>query len=451
MYSIQKYGQLICIPLVEKSGTPKTRCLAMRECRTSIDYVGLNAIGKKGIILVAKSLSAESLAENRIASLDIFEAVLKRMNGDIQKLFRVCGKSNISRKARDLVEERWAKHNPSNILDLSSDASICTSKENYVGVSNKRKKKIIQKEHPSPSPSSRIPVLSTSSSGIKRRSTLGLDNSIPVFNLPLRDSNDSSRYSSQHDSVAASSLPNGPFTFKYDTIENKNKNEYNDKKYEAGLDASHDVRHPKLDFSTPRRNSLMSKDAPDITKKSSSTLLNSRSKAIPFEINSESAQQNSYTPKTGAAASLRARLQQIRDKHRNTPVKILSESDHNIEKELNHKEVPSKSLKSQHPPDSIKEEKVSNKKFYADDGVSEEIQAMLDSPNSLQEGDHVLQQAATALRKLHASISKNSPKNAVIDLSVMKRIRSEVLTDTSSYVFLLTRFVFLTIKVCNLS
>jgi len=85
LYSPQKYGQLICIPLLERSGTPKTRLIAMIECCSCVNAIGLSAVGKKGVLVVIRMVSEETLAENRNAALDVITAVIVKMNGDIKK------------------------------------------------------------------------------------------------------------------------------------------------------------------------------------------------------------------------------------------------------------------------------------------------------------------------------------------------------------------------------
>ena len=53
LYPLDKYGSIICVAVIENSTTPKTRGLAVRECRMCVGKAGLSAIGKKGILTVA--------------------------------------------------------------------------------------------------------------------------------------------------------------------------------------------------------------------------------------------------------------------------------------------------------------------------------------------------------------------------------------------------------------
>lgn len=108
LYHLEKYGSIVCISVIENSSTPKTRGLAVRECQMCVERVGLNAIGKKGIITVAKSFSDETLTENKTSFLDLIEVVILKM-GDMKKFLTICGTSNLSNKARETIEKRMSR------------------------------------------------------------------------------------------------------------------------------------------------------------------------------------------------------------------------------------------------------------------------------------------------------------------------------------------------------
>lgn len=103
---MKRLGSVVSVAIIERASHAKARVLACRDCIRCVDQLGLSGIGKKGVLVAAKALSDETLPENRSACLDLMEAVLARMNGDIQRLARICG-SNLSDKARRQVEERW--------------------------------------------------------------------------------------------------------------------------------------------------------------------------------------------------------------------------------------------------------------------------------------------------------------------------------------------------------
>ncbi|KAL3924077.1 MAG: hypothetical protein SGILL_001267, partial [Bacillariaceae sp.] len=108
MIVYKKFGPLVCVPIMESSAQAKARLLACQECYGCVESVGLSGIGKKGVLVVAKSLSDEKLPENRSALLDLMALLVSRMNNDIQRLSKICGTS-LSNKARTLVEERMRK------------------------------------------------------------------------------------------------------------------------------------------------------------------------------------------------------------------------------------------------------------------------------------------------------------------------------------------------------
>jgi hypothetical protein len=84
--------------------------LALHECRACVEKIGLSGLGKKGLLVTAKTLSEEALPENRAAALDLMEAVLSKMDGDVEKLVTICGTTYLSDKAKALIEERLKKH-----------------------------------------------------------------------------------------------------------------------------------------------------------------------------------------------------------------------------------------------------------------------------------------------------------------------------------------------------
>lgn len=110
LYPPQRYGPHICMVVVERTHHAKTRGLAMKECQSCVEKCGLDGIGKKGIQVTAKSFSEETLTENKTIGLDLIVVIIERMGGDLHKFARLCGNSNLSDKAKGLIEERWTKH-----------------------------------------------------------------------------------------------------------------------------------------------------------------------------------------------------------------------------------------------------------------------------------------------------------------------------------------------------
>lgn len=98
----------VCVAVVERSTHTKGRALAYRLCAKCVEKDGLAGIGKRGVLALAKSLSEESMPENKAAALEVMVLILSKMNGDIQRLVRVCGEY-LTDKGRQLLEDRWEK------------------------------------------------------------------------------------------------------------------------------------------------------------------------------------------------------------------------------------------------------------------------------------------------------------------------------------------------------
>lgn len=105
---MKKLGPLVCVLVMESSPYPKARAMACRDCHECVETIGLTGIGKRGVLVAAKALSDEKLQENRSALLDLMVLLGSKMNGDMQRLARICGPS-LSSKARSLIEERLTK------------------------------------------------------------------------------------------------------------------------------------------------------------------------------------------------------------------------------------------------------------------------------------------------------------------------------------------------------
>jgi hypothetical protein len=87
----------------------------------------LSAIGKKGIIAVARSYSEETFVENKSLFLDLIGTIIIKMNGDVKKFMKLCGSAYLTSKARDSIEKRVAKKakvEPSKSTKRPSRASI---------------------------------------------------------------------------------------------------------------------------------------------------------------------------------------------------------------------------------------------------------------------------------------------------------------------------------------
>lgn len=107
----KRLGGIVCAAMIERSAHAKARVMACHIGLECVEKTGLAGIGKKGVTSTAKMLSEETIPENRAAALDLMEVILSKMNGESQRLARICG-PNLSEKAREMVEERWQKRPP---------------------------------------------------------------------------------------------------------------------------------------------------------------------------------------------------------------------------------------------------------------------------------------------------------------------------------------------------
>jgi hypothetical protein len=108
LLSAKQLGSSVCVAVIDRSLHAKARLLGCQTCLACVRSDGLEAIGKRGVLAAARALSDESIADNKTSALDLVEATLLKMNGDIQRFVRICG-PNLSDKARVLLEERWSK------------------------------------------------------------------------------------------------------------------------------------------------------------------------------------------------------------------------------------------------------------------------------------------------------------------------------------------------------
>jgi len=115
-------GPTVCVAVMGRSHHAKARVFCYRLSIDCLEKEGLAGIGKKGVVVAAKALSDETIPENRAASLDLLEMILRKMNSDMQRLVRICGPS-LSEKARQLLQERWSKMEQLEASDHSEIAS----------------------------------------------------------------------------------------------------------------------------------------------------------------------------------------------------------------------------------------------------------------------------------------------------------------------------------------
>lgn len=106
----KRLGSVVCVAMMDGSTHAKSRASACETCIACVEKIGLAGVGKKGVLSAAKLLSQES-TKYRGSVLDLMEVILSKMNGDMQRLVRICG-PNLTEKARQLLQERVNQDRP---------------------------------------------------------------------------------------------------------------------------------------------------------------------------------------------------------------------------------------------------------------------------------------------------------------------------------------------------
>ena len=94
----------ICVNVVDFSKNQKARGAALVQLKSCVDKGGIQTVGKKGLVTVAKGLD-DSGTDVRSASLAIIEAIVVKHGFDANKLARLLG-SNLSARGKSLILER---------------------------------------------------------------------------------------------------------------------------------------------------------------------------------------------------------------------------------------------------------------------------------------------------------------------------------------------------------
>ena len=107
LYPVQRFGSIICMKVVEKSNSSRTRSLAANECSASVQAAGTVAIGKKGVDTLARALSTEKFLEVRTSYLDLFYNTVQKSSLD--KVLKLCIGDTVTEKTRGLIIDRCSK------------------------------------------------------------------------------------------------------------------------------------------------------------------------------------------------------------------------------------------------------------------------------------------------------------------------------------------------------
>ena len=385
LLSTRTLGQVICVPLIEHSHQSKTRVLAFHECCACVDRIGLSGLGKKGLLVTAKTLSEENLPENRAAALDLMETVLAKMDGDVEKLASICGTEYLSDKGRVMVEERWKKHAGSQQSmshqhsrrgDRSRRRSQIPSVRTVADTG--RNIRLTASDMPQANAS-----LSPESAKVERTCTEGLRDELPSFKLKLDD------ITSRH-IECSEPITTGPFAFSFDA------------KYSSHRES--EVVDIKDEFISQAKISNMTTGT--------STEMRGSYSVLPSNVEAASAPQSE-----GAAASLRARLLKIREKQKEnyvTPAPVASMMS-TFQPSLSPSDLSSPLTE----PSSATIAKVEGSSTEKGGGVSDNsyetlhasIEELLHMKPPVPEAHPCLRECTSALKKYHASIS-NQPSAA---------------------------------------
>jgi hypothetical protein len=110
----------MCISVVDFSKNQKARAGALAQLKLCVDKCGIQSVGKKGLVTVAKALD-DSGTDVRSSALSIIESIVIKHGYDNAKLARLLG-SNLSARGKSLVVERVKRLDADGALDSSSAA-----------------------------------------------------------------------------------------------------------------------------------------------------------------------------------------------------------------------------------------------------------------------------------------------------------------------------------------
>lgn len=423
----QRLGPFVCVPVIESSSIPKARLMATKECFKCVEESGLSGIGKKGTLAVANGLSVDKIMENRSAYLDLMELLLSKMNGDMQRLARICGAS-LSSKARDLVEERAKKgEKTSNFADVSSPSMS----------NNRMTSPFKNKATPGKSPAKSL-----------NTSFGAFGDELPA--LGLRGTPSRIPRTQQAKSSPIISAPKH-WTSAVINAESASNILSNLLDAEEILEES-GVKASNTDFESKRTSTMKSQSEP----------------FVPSGLSATGSDNIRNSSDIGAAASLRARLLKIREKNKGAPVDESATSKgelpmaKNLLRETQNKpatfETFSKESISNHSQETRDVENgvpsfqqafgSSDENFALTQKCEEKLNTSLDTLNYLlstpipvQEDDIHIFAAIDVLKTIHAAVSGQA--NLAVDLTPeeVTGLRLEIQNRTNEVVAALTRLI----------
>ena len=124
----------MCLNVVDFSKNQKARAGALAQLKLCVDKGGIQSVGKKGLVTVAKGLD-DSGTDVRSASLAVIESIVIKHGYDIAKLTRLLG-NNLSARGKSLIVERVKRLEADGALDGTSTAETSSA----VNTTPRRKK-----------------------------------------------------------------------------------------------------------------------------------------------------------------------------------------------------------------------------------------------------------------------------------------------------------------------
>ena len=387
-------GAVVCVAVLERTGHPKARVLAYQHIGSCVQAVGLSGLGKKGLLLVSKCISTENLAENKGAVMDLMMVILSKMNGDTDRLARICGPSNLSDKARKLVEERWQKKGGSVLL--GADSGDAAGRRTAEKEEPARRQQYSRLRKPGGGIGTKTRRAETATKE-PTPASMSTHEKLRTLQLKLGSSSVSSSVSATRpfDLDAVS----GPFTFSFEKEDRVSKGLVQNDHAGATTLASSTMNSPtKRDFAIAASEEQHQQEA------TNSSLDQSGEHAEP-----EVSDAVNVMTTTGAAASLRARLMKIREKHRAQEETVQPSSvptSESADASENRASTPSAS------PQSLANEAFGSTDQQNEERTEDELYASLSrfeeltDSSQIEEDDDAVVDCIARLKRFHTALSK---------------------------------------------
>lgn len=446
----KRMGPLVCVALIEGSSHPHARFLACRECFECVEKIGLSGIGKKGVLAAAKSLSNETLQENRSALLDLMELLVTRMNGDMQRFSRICG-PNLSGQARALLEERINKPEKGH-SSVPSRSGIPAPASTKRSISR-------------PTPRIQKPKPATSKlSGLKGKS--------PAKSTPLQDDDSeiSASSFSFRDELPAldlrAGLPSGPSGIPRPSGSFRPVGTMGTEIGQSPISGKSYSSRIVSPAKTDQARGIEMDSSFGVPSVGDTSLTNADVELRPrteddavMDLHATSSNES-----LGAAASLRARLLKIREKNKNPGHEETSDENkgtelhttQSVDAEDESDALPQDAFRKSHetrihgrsesdlPQPVAKEEYKQQLALSVDhlDKYLETIRALLVKQTPLEENDEDVVASTDVLKTIHAAVSKQAALAFELDEAGVAHLWDEIKTKANEVVATLTRYVF---------